>query len=179
MNGAKKGVRYLGCIVMIMALLLSMMSVAVPETARAATDVDAVWADCESKINFLDNVPGADGNALIPWNGMKAASQKPIDDAELREIETNKKACIVRTPEGLRWALENTASQKITLIDIQRDMDMGGREDAAQTKKWTPVNLTSELEITGNGHRFYNLDIDGRGFIGDFNKALKVTYQIY
>lgn len=175
MNGAKKGVRYLGCIVMIMALLLSMMSVAVPETARAATDVDAVWADCESKINFLDNVPGADGNALIPWNGMKAASQKPIDDAELREIETNKKACIVRTPEGLRWALENTASQKITLIDIQRDMDMGGREDAAQTKKWTPVNLTSELEITGNGHRFYNLDIDGRGFIGDFNKALKVT----
>ena len=137
MSGAKKGIRCLGCMMMIIVLLLGLMAVAMPETAEAKNEDirDAYEAEIKFKtFSAEDGIP--------VWDGINSVTTKPAG----ADITGN--VCTVTTPEALRWAMTQYSTNSIAKIVIAADMDMGGREDAVPPK-WEPVTLTGAISIEG------------------------------
>ena len=136
MSGAKKGIRCLGCMMMIIVLLLGIMAVAMPETAEAKNEDIRDAYEAEIKFKTFSAEEG------IPvWDGINSLTTKPAG----ADITGN--VCTVTTPEALRWAMTQYSTNSIAKIVIAADMDMGGREDTTTLPKWTPVVLTGSITI--------------------------------
>ncbi|MEG0377410.1 MAG: hypothetical protein RR614_02920, partial [Eubacterium sp.] len=149
--------RLKGRIVSFIMALAVVLSVAqfIDKPVQAATDYGTVWKNCSEKVNWTIK------DGLVPWDKTAKEPTTKDDDDYYK----------VYTAEELTWVMTNNKNFR-----LYKDIDLGGRDDAALNKNWTPVTVNKPMKIDGNNYTIFNLSVNtaanNSGFIGNLNSTL-------